>query len=77
MQGRQGDFQVSVLCFSGLFILTFSSIVRKLVKRIEDLLRDSTALKANILPQLNSLTILISKGVDFAIQVSPVGKVLS
>lgn len=33
------------------------------------MLQDTAALKAHLLPQLNSLTILVSKGVDFAIQV--------
>jgi hypothetical protein len=39
------------------------------VKRIEDMLRESSALKPTLLPQLNSLSVLVSKGVDFAIQV--------
>ncbi|KAF8589530.1 hypothetical protein K439DRAFT_1332697 [Ramaria rubella] len=45
-------------------------ISKKLVKRIEDVLRDNAALKAHLLPQLDSLTILVSKGVDFAIQLA-------
>ncbi|KIJ51351.1 hypothetical protein M422DRAFT_26769 [Sphaerobolus stellatus SS14] len=43
---------------------------KKVVKRIEDLLNESSALKPNLVPQLNSLTIIISKGVDFAIQLA-------
>lgn len=49
-----------------MMLIIFS---RKLVKRIEDLLRETSALKSKLLPQLNNLTILVSKGVDFAIQV--------
>ncbi|KAF8518210.1 dynactin [Gautieria morchelliformis] len=45
-------------------------ISKKLVKRIEDMLQDTAALKAHLLPQLNSLTILVSKGVDFSIQLA-------
>ncbi|KZV79203.1 hypothetical protein EXIGLDRAFT_632417 [Exidia glandulosa HHB12029] len=43
---------------------------RKLVKRIEDLLFDSNALKPYLTPNLNSLTVLVSKAVDFGIQLA-------
>ncbi|KAF8526013.1 dynein associated protein-domain-containing protein [Hysterangium stoloniferum] len=45
-------------------------ISKKLVKRIEDMLIENSALKATLLPQLNSLSVLVSKGVDFAIQLA-------
>lgn len=43
--------------------------IRKLVKRMEDVLKESSAFKPYLLPQLNGLAVLVSKGVDFAIQV--------
>ncbi|EJD45781.1 hypothetical protein AURDEDRAFT_87692 [Auricularia subglabra TFB-10046 SS5] len=43
---------------------------RKLIKRLEDLLIDSNALKPFLMPNLNSLTVNVSKAVDFGIQLA-------
>ena len=43
---------------------------RKLVKRLEDLLVDSNALRPHVLPTIKALTESVSKPVDFAIQLA-------
>ena len=43
---------------------------RKLVKRLEELMYDSNALRPHILTTINSLATLITKGVDFGVQLS-------
>ncbi|GJJ08433.1 hypothetical protein Clacol_002649 [Clathrus columnatus] len=42
----------------------------KLVKRIQDILKESSAFSPLLLPQLSGLTVLVSKAVDFAIQLA-------
>lgn len=44
-------------------------ICRKISKRIDDLLRESAALRESVIPQLTSLADAVTKAVDFGIQV--------
>ena len=45
------------------------NLSRKLVKRIEDLVDDSAALKDNLMPRIGGLNSKVSLAVDFGIQV--------
>lgn len=44
--------------------------VRKLTKRLEDLLQESTALKSHLVPQMKTLSNFVSELVNFGISVS-------
>jgi hypothetical protein len=47
----------------------FNIIVRKLAKRLEDLIQDSNALKPHLLPQMKALSNLVPELVNFGISV--------
>jgi dynactin 1 len=53
---------------SGTSILTL--LFRKLVRRVEDLIQDNSAMKLTLLPQLTALSSAMVKGCDFGIQLA-------
>jgi dynactin 1 len=48
----------------------FNHTCRKLIKRLEELAHESSALKAYLVPQLDALCNIVSEMVNFGIQVS-------
>lgn len=57
---------VSFFCY---VVIDADNNYRKLIKRVEDLIQDSSALKTNVAPQLKALSNLVSELVNFGIQV--------
>src|SRR6266702_375548 len=67
MQERQGGSKVGQLIASKSQVLT--QPYRKLVKRLEELAHESSALKAYLVPQLEALCSIVSEMVNLGIQV--------
>lgn len=67
MQERQGGGEVGRLVVSRSQVLT--QPYRKLVKRLEELAHESSALKAYLVPQLEALCSIVSEMVNLGIQV--------
>src|ERR1700761_2122940 len=67
MQERQGGSKVGQLVPSNSQVLTQPH--RKLVKRLEELTHESSALKAYLVPQLEALCNIVSEMVNLGIQV--------
>jgi hypothetical protein len=67
MQERQGGSEVGRLVASKIQALT--QPYRKLVKRLEELAHESSALKAYLVPQLEALCNIVSEMVNLGIQV--------
>jgi dynactin 1 len=45
------------------------ALCRKLTKRLDDLIQDSSALKPTLMPQLKSLSVMVPEFVNFGISV--------
>lgn len=52
------------------YILPLTFYIRKLVRRVEDLIQDTSALKLELVPRLTALTTTMIKGCDFGIQLA-------